>query len=223
MCDAPEPRAAPGLTPGHPDGRLVAPAAARNCQPIVAALQPLLAGRTGLALEIGSGTGQHAAALAHALPALDWQPSDPHDEHLASIRAWAAHAGHANLRPPLRLDAAGPWPDLGPLAAVLSANVIHIAPWAVAEGIVAGAGRALAPDGLLTFYGPFKQAGSHTGEGNRRFDASLRAQNPGWGIRDIDDLAALGAGHGLALADLIVMPANNRLAVFRRLGGAQTG
>ncbi len=216
-------------------GRLVAPSAERNRQPIIDALGPLLAGASGTVLEIGSGTGQHVAALAAAFPGLDWQPSERVDACLESIRAWAATSGLANLRPPIRLDAAKPWPDLGQLdrahpssgastpprslAAVLAINVIHIAPWEVAEGIVRDAGRALAPGGALIFYGPFKEGGRHTGGGNEQFDAMLRAEDPGWGVRDLDDLSALAASTDLGPPQVTPMPANNRLVSYRSLGG----
>ena len=216
MTDTPEPRCAPGLTGGHADGRLVAPAAERNEQPIIDALTPRLAGRDGLVLEIGSGTGQHAAAWAGAFPSLDWQPSDPFDSHLDSIRAWIAHAGHRNLRAPIWLDAAEPWPAFEPLAGVISVNVIHIAPWVVTKGIFSGAAQALAHGGLLIFYGPFKEGGVHTGEGNAAFDERLRADDPAWGIRDLDDLAATAAANGFSAPEVVVMPANNRLVLFTK-------
>lgn len=192
----------------------MAPAASRNEAAIVEALGPVLAGRRGVALEVGSGTGQHAAAFAAAFPGLDWQPSDPFDTHLDSIRAWVAHAARVNLRAPIWLDAAEDWPKLGPLTAVFSANVIHITPWAVATGIVRGAAQALEMGGALIFYGPFKEGGRHTGEGNARFDASLRAQDPSWGVRDLDDLTALTDAAGFGPPDIHQMPANNRLVVF---------
>lgn len=203
-----------------PDGRLFSPSYERNAAPIAAALGTLLAGSTGTVLEIGCGPGQHAAAFAAALPHLRWQPTDPQDDHLASAGAWRAHAGLPNLLPPLRLDATADWaamPGLAPLlplAAVYAQNVLHIAPWAVAEGIVAGAARTLAPGGLLILYGPFREAGRHTGEGNERFDAALRAQNPDWGVRDLDDVAALACASGFGPPDVRVMPSNNRIASF---------
>lgn len=202
------------------DARLSSPSFQRNAPPILAELTHLLAGRSGAALEIGSGTGQQAAALALAFPGLDWWPSDPDPHHRASIEAWAA----ASRLPPraLDLDAAGDWPThpdvaaLGPLATIYCSNVVHIAPWPVAEGILRGAGRALAPGGLLIFYGPFIEGGRHTGDGNIAFDADLKRRNPDWGIRDADDLRALSQANGLLFDRLIAMPANNRLLVFRR-------
>ena len=204
-------RYAPG---GHDDGRLTAPSASRNTEPIVQALRPVLMGLDGLMLEVGSGTGQHSVAFADAFPRLDWQPSDAFEDHLGSIDAWITHSGAPNVRTPLWLDAAEPWPDLGRLTGVFSANVIHIAPWAVAEGIFRGAEAAHA--GLIAFYGPFRESGRHTGEGNARFDESLRAQDPAWGIRDLEDLTDLAGRTGYGAPDLTVMPANNRLVVFQR-------
>ncbi|MEM9062978.1 MAG: DUF938 domain-containing protein [Pseudomonadota bacterium] len=215
MVDQPQPRCAPGLSDGHSDGRLVAPSAERNEQPIIDALRPVLAERRGLLLEIGSGTGQHSAAFARAFPTIDWLPSDPFDEHLDSIRAWGRHASVPNLRAPIWLDAAEAWPPMEPLVGVMSINVIHIAPWVVTQGIMRGA-AGMAPGGVLLFYGPFREGGAHTGEGNAKFDASLRAQDPSWGIRDIDDVAAEAQQHGFAAPEVTVMPANNRLVCFRK-------
>ncbi|MFK7941396.1 MAG: DUF938 domain-containing protein [Paracoccaceae bacterium] len=221
MTDRPEPRSGkpgsgPGLTPGHEDGRLVAPSASRNETPIINALAPVLSGLSGLMLEIGSGTGQHVAAYARAYPQIDWQPSDPFEEHHDSIRAWVAQAGCPNLRAPIWLDAAEIWPNLGQLAGVISVNVIHISPWAVAQGIVRGAAAAVQSGGVLVFYGPFKEAGQHTGDGNAAFDETLRARDPGWGIRDLGEVVALGEGHGFGPAEISEMPANNRLVVLRK-------
>jgi len=202
------------------DARLASPSFQRNAPPILAELAPILTGRTGPALEIGAGTGQHAASFALAFPGLDWWPSDPDADHRASIDAWAA----AHNLPPraLDLDAAGDWlaqPEvaaLGALSLVYSGNVIHISPWTVAEGILRGAGQALAPNGLLIFYGPFTEGGRHTGDGNAAFDADLKRRNPDWGIRDVETLRDLGQKHGLIFDRLIAMPANNRLLVLRR-------
>ena len=216
MTDRPEPRSAPGLTPGHDDGRLVAPAASRNESAIIDALRPALADRRGLILEIGSGTGQHVAAWARAFPKLDWQPSDPFEVHHDSIRAWVAHATQPNLRPPIWLDGADTWPKLEPLAGVISVNVIHITPWVVTEGIVRGSAWGSRAGGLLIFYGPFKECGEHTGDGNARFDESLRAQDPAWGIRDLDEISQLAAGAGYGSPDVTEMPANNRMVVFAK-------
>ena len=214
--------------------RLVSPAFERNAEPIRLGLAALLPDATGPAagsrppavLEIGSGPGQHAAHFAAAFPALVWQPTDIDAAHLASIAAWREAAGCPGLNAPFPLDASADWaalPEvgaLGPLAAVLAVNIVHIAPWAVTQGIVAGAGRALAPGGRLILYGPFAEGGRHTGAGNARFDAALRAQNPDWGVRDLDDLSALAAAAGLGRAEIREMPANNRLVAWTRTADA---
>jgi len=206
------------------DGRLDAAAFHRNHAPIWAVLQSFLAGRTGDALEAGSGTGQHVVHFARHSPDITWWPSDLNDAHLKSIEAWRAHAKLPNIRPPLRIDLCDPSWDMemargnGParLVAVFCANVIHIAPWRVAEGLFAGAGRALRDDGRLLLYGPFKRDGQHTSASNAAFDTSLRENNPQWGVRDIADLETLAAANGLRLAGTFEMPANNMILMFAR-------
>ncbi|MGJ4882576.1 MULTISPECIES: DUF938 domain-containing protein [unclassified Bradyrhizobium] len=210
--------------PVEPDGRLDAAAFHRNHQPIWAVLERLLAGKTGDVLEAGSGTGQHVVHFASQRPDLTWWPSDLNANHLASIAAWRSHAGLSNIRDAQRIDLSDPgWPAAfraagGPsqLAAIFCANVIHIAPWSVAEGLFAGAGQALSADGALVLYGPFKRDGKHTAVSNAVFDTSLRERNPDWGVRDITDLEALAARHGLALRETMEMPANNMILVFGR-------
>ena len=199
--------------------KLTAPAATRNAGPISETLARLLAGGEGAVIEIGSGTGQHAVACAAALPHLAWQPTDPDPLHRASVAAWAEEADLPNLRAPLPLDATADWAaDRAlplPARAVFCANVIHIAPWRVAEGLVAGAGKALAPGELLILYGPFFEDGEGA-ESNRAFDASLRERDPEWGVRDLRDVAALAAAHGFGPPERIEMPANNLIVAFPR-------
>jgi len=210
--------------PVEPDGRLDAPAFHRNHQAIWAVLQPFLAGKSGDVVEAGSGTGQHVVDFARRSPEITWWPSDLNDQHLKSIAAWRAHAGLANIRPPLRIDLSDPvWCSQmhdgsgpGQLLAVFCANVIHIAPWRVAEGLFAGAGHYLRADGRLFLYGPFKRDGKHTALSNAAFDASLRDRDPEWGVRDIADLEKLAAGAGLVLIEIAEMPANNLVLVFAR-------
>jgi Protein of unknown function (DUF938) len=210
--------------PAEPDGRLDAPAFHRNHQAIRAVLQKFLAGKSGDVIEAGSGTGQHVVDFARHMPEITWWPSDLNEQHLKSIDAWRRHAGLSNIRPPLRIDLADPvWcPELhdgrGPagLLAVFCANVIHIAPWRVAEGLFAGAGRTLRADGRLFLYGPFKRGGKHTAVSNAVFDSSLRANSPEWGVRDIEALQELAANAGLALIEIAEMPANNLTLVFER-------
>jgi SAM-dependent methyltransferase len=187
-------------------------------------LERFLGGRSGDVLEVGSGTGQHVVHFARHSPAVTWWPSDLNDAHLKSIAAWREQAQLANLRAPLRLDLSDlAWDDAmrnagGPraLLALFCANVIHIAPWRVAEGLIAGAGRALRDDGLLFLYGPFKRDGRHTALSNAVFDTSLREGNPEWGVRDIADVEKLASAAGLALHEAVEMPANNLILVFAR-------
>ncbi|MCG8440185.1 MAG: class I SAM-dependent methyltransferase [Caulobacterales bacterium] len=198
------------------DQRLFSPSVARNRGPIGEALRRLLPERA-IVLEIGSGTGEHAAAIAAAMPGLDWRPSDPDPASRASIAAWIAAEGLANVRAPLDLDVRSPdWGVDGPLDAVMSVNMIHIAPWEAALGLLAGAGRLLRPGGQLILYGPFARGGAHTAPSNAAFDESLRRRDPRWGVRDLDDVAAAGAPHGLTLREVIDMPANNLIAAFAR-------
>ena len=203
------------------EGRLDAAAFHRNHAPIWAVLAPLLAGKTGDVLEAGSGTGQHVAHFAAHSPGIVWWPSDLNEAHLKSIAAWRAHAHLPNIRPPLRLDLADARWDAGSdrlpkLLALFCANVIHIAPWRVAEGLFGGAGRILRDDGRLFLYGPFKRDGKHTAVSNAVFDTSLRENNPEWGVRDIADLETLAAANGLRLTETFEMPANNMILMFAR-------
>ena len=210
--------------PVESDGRLDAAAFHRNHAPIWAVLQPFLAGKTGDVVEAGSGTGQHVVHFAKHTPDITWWPSDLNERHLQSIEAWRAYAALPNIRPPLRIDLTDPaWcPAMldgsGPaeLLAVFCANVIHIAPWRVAEGLFAGAGRYLRGDGRLFLYGPFKREGRHTAISNAVFDTSLREQDSEWGVRDIADIEKLAAGVGLALIETVPMPANNMILAFQR-------
>jgi SAM-dependent methyltransferase len=210
--------------PIEPDGRLDAAAFHRNHAPIWAVLEKFLGGQSGDVLEAGSGTGQHVVHFARHTPGITWWPSDFNEAHLKSIEAWRAHAGLANIHPPLAIDLTDPaWcrqmtDGSGPLplTAVFCANVIHIAPWRVAEGLFAGAGRYLKSGGRFFLYGPFKRDGKHTAVSNAVFDTSLRQGNPEWGVRDIADVEQLAAQHGLALQEAVEMPANNMILVFAR-------
>jgi len=210
--------------PAEPDGRLDAPAFHRNHGPIWSVVGDFLSGRTGDVLELGSGTGQHAVTFARAAPDIVWWPSDCNDAHLRSIEAWRRHAGLANLRPPLAIDlSAADWalrlaaPSLPErFLAVLCINVLHIAPWQVAQGLFAGVGRRIAADGRLFVYGPFMRDGAHTADSNATFDASLRRSNPEWGVRDVVDIEGLAGRMNLRLAETVPMPANNMVLVFAR-------
>lgn len=192
-----------------------APAAERNRDPILAALRPRLP-PSGLVLEVASGSGQHAVHFARALPDLDFLPTDPDPEALASIAAWRAESGVSNLREPLELDAsAATWP-VEQAEVIYCANMIHIAPWPAAQGLFAGAGRILDEGGRVFTYGPYMLDGKPTTESNAAFDASLRLRNPEWGLRDLADIDQLAAEAGLERTERLDMPANNFLLVFER-------
>lgn len=211
------------------DGRLDAPAYHRNREPIWSVLGPFLEGRTGDVLELGSGTGQHVVDYAGRSPQVAWWPSDVNDAHLTSIAAWRTFAKLGNVRAPSRIDLLAPdWRVAaqggvvpGKFLAILCANVIHISPWQVTQGLFRGAARHLAPDGRLFLYGPFKRNGQHTAPSNAAFDASLRAGNSEWGVRDLADVDDVAAAHGLRLAETVEMPANNLIAVFARNGSPE--
>jgi SAM-dependent methyltransferase len=193
------------------DPRRFAPAAARNRDAILAVLRGVLPAR-GLVLEIASGSGEHCAHLAAALPALDFQPSDPDPANVASCDAWCA--GMANVRRAQELDATADWP-VERADAVVCINMIHIAPWEAALGLLRGAARVLGPGAPLAIYGPWIREGVETAPGNVAFDADLRARNPEWGVRRLEDLAA-AARDDFAAPDVIEMPANNVTVVLRR-------
>lgn len=201
------------------------PASERNRQPILEALQQVLPAK-GLALEVASGTGQHAAFFAQGLPGWIWQPSDATPGGFASITTWCAQAGVANVRAPVVLDVLSPrWPDDGgafdqPFDAVFCANMLHIAPWATCSGLMRGAARHLAVDGSLLTYGPYLEQGAPTAPGNLEFDRSLRIRNPAWGIRALEDVVREARAAGLQLHARIPMPANNLLLVFKRPANA---
>jgi Protein of unknown function (DUF938) len=198
-----------------PPGVLESPAAERNKQPILERLTPILP-RGATVLEIASGTGQHVTYFAAALPDLTWQPSEPDPELLQSVRHRLAAAPLTNVLEPVRLDVTqGVWP-VGAVDAVLCSNMIHIAPWTAAQGLLAGAEKVVSRGGLLILYGPFKRAGEHTSPSNAEFDVSLRSRDPAWGVRDLDDVGELALMHGFALEAVYEMPANNLLVVFRR-------
>jgi hypothetical protein len=191
--------------------RLQFPATARNRDPLLDVLRPRLP--AGRVLEVASGSGEHAVYFAAALPHLVWQPTDLEPEHLASIEAWRAETGLPNVLPGLRLDTLGAWPD-GRYDALFCANMVHIAPWPVAEALFAGAARLLPAGAPLLTYGPYTFDGAHTAPSNVSFDASLRARNPEWGVRDVAALAA--AAPGFRLEESVPMPANNFCLVWRR-------
>lgn len=187
----------------------------RNKDPILDVLKQVLP-NTGLVLEIASGTGQHAVHFAEALPGITWQPSDIDPEFRGSVSAWRAEAELENLFEPVHLDVtADPWP-VREAAAIYNANMIHIAPWEACTGLLDGAGRILPQGGILFMYGPYKIGGKHTAPSNEQFDQSLRARDPSWGIRNLDDVALEARRRGLHLIKTVQMPANNLSVIYRK-------
>ncbi|KVD05588.1 SAM-dependent methyltransferase [Burkholderia ubonensis] len=203
-------------TPDDPSMRLSAPAAERNRGPILDVLRRVLPAR-GDVLEIASGTGQHVVHFAAGLPGLHWRPSDPDAQARRSIAAWIAQAGLSNVDAPLAFDVRdAAWP-FAALDAIVCINMIHIAPWACAEALFAGASRVLRPGGVLVLYGPYRREGRHTAPSNAAFDAQLRSRDPSWGVRDLETVVALGLDRRLDCIEVVEMPANNLSVVFRRL------
>lgn len=194
-------------------------AADRNKEPILAVLRRIL-GQRGRALEIASGTGQHAAWFAQGLPGWTWQPTEGDAGLLPVIAARIAQAGLPNVLPPMLLDVtAPPWPApdapfAQPFDAVFCANLLHIAPWSACLGLMRGAARHLSPGGLLVTYGPYFEQDVAPAPSNLAFDQSLRERDAAWGIRQLDDVAAQAGAAGLALKQRHAMPANNLLLVF---------
>ena len=190
-------------------------AADRNKEPILAQLRVIL-GERGTALEIASGTGQHAVWFAAALPGWTWQPTEFDPELLPVIAERIAQSGLGNVLPPLELDVTSPeWPVTRKFDAMLCANMLHIAPWAACAGLMDGAARHLASGGVLVTYGPYLEHDVPTAPSNIAFDESLRELDPSWGLRQLDDVVAEAARNGLALAQRHAMPANNLLLVFK--------
>ena len=196
-----------------PDGRHDAPSAVRNRDAVLAVLRRVLPPR-GIVLEIGSGTGQHAVHFAAALPQLRWQPSDADPAMRASISGWIAHERLASVAEPVALCLGAPWP-IQAADALVCINVLHVAPWDVVPALFAGAARVLPAGGPAVLYGPYRRAGVPTAESNERFDAQLKAHDPAWGLRSVEDVAAAAREAGIELAEVVEMPANNLCLVLR--------
>lgn len=187
----------------------------RNKQPILDVLQRALP-PSGTLLELASGTGQHAAHFARHLPSWSIQPSDVEPENLASIRAWVSEARLPNLLDPRRIDVLDDDWQVPVATAIFNANLIHIAPWQAAVGLMRGAARHLEPGGKLIVYGPFRIEGQHTAASNENFDASLRERDARFGVRDLEAVLALAGDNGLHLVERLAMPANNQTLVLAR-------
>jgi len=201
--------------------RSLSPPAERNKQPILNVLHRHLL-PTGKVLEIASGTGQHVVYFASAFPKVQWQPSDPDVASRQSISAWIRHERLSNVLEPLQLDVCrSPWP-VDAVDAILCINMIHISPWEATPALIEGAAALLAAGGLLFLYGPYRRVGHPTAAGNEAFDASLRARNPAWGLRDLGAVQSLAEAAGFVLVEVAEMPANNLSVVLRRCEVSQS-
>jgi len=213
------------------DARLDSAAFHRNHEPIWAVLSRWFEDKPGNVLEVGSGTGQHIIEFARKAPHLLWWPSDYDARNVESIEAWSRNAKLQNVKAARRLDlCAREWglnaddsATLSDLTAIFCANVIHISPWRTTRELMRGASERLHPGGRLFVYGPFKRDGRHTAESNEAFDRSLRERNSEWGVRDINDIRNVADEHGMMLAEIEPMPANNMLLIFERRRHAQLG
>ena len=200
------------------DGKWTLAAAERNKDPILGVLARVLPSR-GLVLEVASGTGQHVMHFAAALTDLTWQPSDPDAELRRSIALRIDEDRRTNVKPPIDLDVTSlPWP-LPAADAVVAINMVHVAPWPATQALFEGANALLSKEGVLFLYGPYRRFGAHTSPSNAQFDLDLRAQNPEWGLRDMEAVADVAADAGFVLAETVSMPANNFSLVFRRRDG----
>lgn len=195
-----------------------APATLRNREPIRDVLEEVLPA-SGLVLEIAAGTGEHAVHFAAAFPGVIWQPSDPDPAARRSIAAHAAQAALANLRPPLKIDVSRPDWHLAleeKPSAILAVNMVHISPWEATRGLLQGAGATLPSRGPLILYGPYRRKDAPTAPSNESFDESLRARDPCWGLRLLEDVTQQAEAEGLMLERVVEMPANNLTVVYRK-------
>jgi SAM-dependent methyltransferase len=197
------------------DNLPVSPSAERNKGPIAGILKRVLPDH-GTVLEISSGTGQHVVHFAREMPDLTWQPSERDAPSLQSIERWMAAENLPNILAPLRIDVTElPWPA-GNAAAIVCLNMIHIAPWPAAEGLIQGAKSVLGQGGILFLYGPYRRQGRPTAPSNETFDEQLRSRNLEWGLRNVEDVARYAMLHGFDPPEIHEMPANNLSLVFRR-------
>jgi SAM-dependent methyltransferase len=197
------------------DAKHHSPATTRNREAIRGVLARVLPAQ-GTVLEIASGSGEHVVFFADKFPHLSWQPSDISNSAIASTAAWRRDAKLANVLAPIVLDVTAPaWP-VSNIDAILCINMLHIAPWDAAVALFVGASRVLAPGALLYLYGPYKFAGTHTSASNAAFDAELRSDDPSWGVRDYEAVAAAGQANGFVLTETLAMPTNNHSLIFHR-------
>ena len=213
-----KPLNATGIEDQTDDGRLHWPAPARNKDVILDVLREVLPGALtpgGTILEIGAGSGQHTTHFAPQFPDAVWQATDPDPLHLKSIQAWFTEGGVTNAAKPLYLDTREqPWP-VSRADALLCINMIHISPWESCQQLFRGAGEILSGHGILYLYGPFSVGGRHSAPSNAVFSQSLKARDPTWGVRDLDEVTALAEKNGLTLDKTVDMPSNNLSVIYR--------
>ena len=201
------------------DGEYFAASADRNKEPILEVLRRVLP-RTGVVLEIASGTGQHAVHFAHALAPITWQPTEIDPALHESVRLRVEAARLPNLRPPVFLDVGSPaWP-IARADAIVCINMIHVAPWETTLALLDGAARTLVPGGVLFLYGAYRRDGRHTAPSNAQFDAALHANDPRWGVRDLGEVGDAAKARRLDFIEAVEMPSNNLSVVFQRGAGA---
>ena len=198
------------------DGRLFSPSAARNREPILQVLRRMLPVR-GLVLEIAGGSGEHVVHFAAGLPGLEFQPTDPDPAAVASIAAWIAHAGLGNVRAPVLFDVRDAAPPVAAADAIVCINMIHIAAPEATPALIGHAAQMLSKGGPLVLYGPFRCAGVATAAGNEEFDASLKQRDPRWGLRWLEDVAAMARDAGFSGPEIVEMPANNLCVAFAKV------
>lgn len=208
-----DPAATLALHPNLPH----APAAFRNREPILAALRTVLRSESPpVVLEIASGTGEHGLWFTQQWDGLVWQPTEASAHRLEGISAWRDLCPDLHerfLAPRALRTTERPWKKTAPYDTIYVANLTHISPWPATEGLVAGASEILSPGGRLLIYGPFRENGAPTSEGNVAFDRKLRDEDPSWGIRDAEAVEDLMATAGFLVEARHEMPANNRLLV----------
>lgn len=201
------------------DSRLFSPSTARNREPIHGVLSGLL-GESARLLEFASGSGEHAVYMAERHPGWQWQPSDINEAAIQSIEAWRTYSGLSNILPAQRRNLLADDDAIQHSAehwnAMLAINLIHISPWQVTERLMGVAGQQLVSGGLLFLYGPYRRNGKHTAPSNAEFDAWLKARDPSWGVRDLEQVIAEAAGNSLTLHGVEQLPANNLAVTFQR-------
>ena len=197
------------------DRRLYSAACERNREALLGVLQTVFP-KEGRVIEIAAGTGMHALHFSRNLPGLQWVPTDPDPEARASIDAWGQDVPHGNLQPAVNLDTRDAIWEVGKAAAILCANMMHISPWDSSIGLFRGADCILLDGGVLVTYGPYIFPDVAQVPSNVAFDASLREQNPHWGVRSIEEVTRLAQDWGFVREQTIPMPANNHSIVWRR-------